>query len=46
MTAVPVGAFYLADGPTHFARFCLAKREAMLDEAISRLAKAFGGRMI
>jgi aspartate/methionine/tyrosine aminotransferase len=45
VTAVPVSAFYLEDGPTHFVRFCFAKRETVLDEAISRLAKAFGGRM-
>ena len=42
MTAVPVSAFYLEGGPTHFVRFCFAKREAVLDEAILRLEKSFG----
>ena len=42
VTAVPVSAFYVETGPTHFVRFCFAKREAVLDEAISRLEKSFG----
>ena len=42
VTAVPVSAFYLEGGPTHFVRFCFAKREAVLDEAIARLEKSFG----
>jgi aspartate/methionine/tyrosine aminotransferase len=43
VTAVPVSAFYLEGGPTHFVRFCFAKRDIVLDEAIARLEKAFGG---
>ena len=42
VTAVPVSAFYLDDGPAHFVCFCFAKREAVLDEAILRLEKSFG----
>jgi aspartate/methionine/tyrosine aminotransferase len=42
VTAVPVGAFYQQDGPSHFARFCFCKKEAVLDEALARLAAHFG----
>ena len=42
VTAVPVSAFYLGDGPSHFARFCFCKEDATLDEAVARLAKHFG----
>lgn len=39
VTAVPVSAFYQADGPTHFVRFCFSKRDAVLDGALDRLAR-------
>ncbi len=42
VAAVPVSAFYDTDGPAHFARFCFAKDEAVLDEAIARLEACFG----
>ena len=42
VTAVPVSAFYLDDGPSHFVRFCFCKEDATLDEAIARLARHFG----
>ena len=39
MTAIPVTAFYDApDPPRHYARFAFCKREAVLDEAVARLA--------
>lgn len=44
VTAVPVSAFYMTDGPEHFVRFCFSKKEAILDEAIARLEKLFGAR--
>ena len=42
VTAVPVGAFYKENGPDHFARFCFAKEDKAIDEALSRLKKHFG----
>ncbi len=45
VAAVPVSAFYDADGVRTFARFCFAKQDSSLDEAIRRLTKYFkGGR--
>lgn len=41
VAAVPVSAFYQDDGPTHFARFCFCKRDAVLDEACGRLRRHF-----
>ena len=41
VAAVPVSAFYAGDGPSHFARFCFAKDEAVLDEAVERLRRCF-----
>jgi len=44
--AVPFSAFYqggLASGVSHFARFCFCKQDDLLDEALDRLAKHFGG---
>ena len=41
VAAIPLSAFYRpesADIPRHFARFCFAKRDAVLDEAARRLA--------
>jgi N-succinyldiaminopimelate aminotransferase len=42
VTAVPVSAFYQEADVTHFARFCFAKEDAALDEALDRLRKFFG----
>ncbi len=41
VTAIPVSAFYENDPPTHYARFAFCKREAVLQEAVSRLERAF-----
>jgi N-succinyldiaminopimelate aminotransferase len=38
VAAIPVSAFYDSDPPLHFARFAFCKREAVLQEALSRLA--------
>ncbi|MFC0409343.1 aminotransferase [Roseomonas elaeocarpi] len=39
VTAIPVSAFYAGpDAPTHYARFAFCKTDAVLDEALSRLA--------
>ncbi|WP_426958095.1 aminotransferase [Muricoccus radiodurans] len=39
VTAIPVSAFYAGpDAPTHYARFAFCKGEAVLDEALARLA--------
>ena len=38
VTAIPVSAFYEGDAPTHYARFAFCKQDALLDEAVSRLA--------
>jgi aspartate/methionine/tyrosine aminotransferase len=43
VTAVPVSAFYQDGGPDHFARFCFAKRDAVLDQALARLERHFAG---
>ncbi|MFN3076120.1 MAG: aminotransferase [Alphaproteobacteria bacterium] len=37
VTAVPVGAFYHQAPPRHFVRFCFAKSETSLTEALRRL---------
>lgn len=42
VTAVPVSAFYSSDAPTNFIRFCFAKQDMVLDEAVARLARHFG----
>jgi len=42
VTAVPVSAFYQDAPPTHFARFAFCKQDAVLDEAVARLATHFG----
>ncbi len=42
VTAVPTGAFYQQDGPSHFVRFCFCKRPELLNEAVARLKKHFG----
>ena len=44
VTAIPVSAFYDEPGaPTHYARFAFCKRPEVLEEAISRLTRHFGG---
>jgi len=42
VAAVPVSAFYEGEGPRYFARFSFCKPDAMLDEALHRLARHFG----
>jgi len=42
VTGVPVSAFYQEGDVRHYARFCFAKRDAVLDEALSRLRGHFG----
>ena len=44
VAAVPVSAFYQerATAPTDFIRFCFAKRDAVLDGAVERLARYLG----
>lgn len=41
VTAVPVSAFYLENGPKHFVRFCFCKKYEVLDAAIERLETFF-----
>ncbi|MEO9525952.1 aminotransferase [Roseibium sp.] len=38
VAAVPVSAFYGDDAPTGYIRFCFCKKEAVIDEALARLA--------
>jgi aspartate/methionine/tyrosine aminotransferase len=42
VTAVPLSAFYDTGDVRHFARFAFCKEDAVLEEAIERLAKCFG----
>lgn len=42
VTAIPVSAFYASPASNHYARFCFAKPDQMIDEAIDRLARHFG----
>jgi aspartate/methionine/tyrosine aminotransferase len=42
VTAIPVSAFYQSQPPDHFARFCFAKKDEAIEEALSRLEKHFG----
>lgn len=39
VASIPVSALIEGDGPDHVVRFCFTKSDAMLDEAIERLAK-------
>jgi aspartate/methionine/tyrosine aminotransferase len=41
VAAVPVSAFYPTASVDHFARFCFCKRDAVLDEALEKLAAYF-----
>ncbi len=42
VTALPVSAFYSDDAVNHLIRFCFCKEDALLDEAVDRLARLFG----
>ncbi len=41
VTALPTSAFYHDGAVRHLARFCFCKDDAVLDEAVSRLARHF-----
>ena len=41
VAAVPVSAFYESDPPRHYARFCFAKLDETLEEAVKRLERFF-----
>lgn len=41
VAAVPVSAFYQEGDVNHFARFCVCKKDEILDEAIARLKRHF-----
>jgi N-succinyldiaminopimelate aminotransferase len=43
VAAIPVSAFYRSQDVTRFARFCFAKTDAAIDEAVARLERFFGG---
>jgi N-succinyldiaminopimelate aminotransferase len=43
VTAVPLSAFYAGDAPQNFIRFCFAKRDEVLDDAVGRLARFHRG---
>jgi len=42
VAAIPMSAFYVTEPDTSTVRFCFAKPDPMLDEAIARLKKRFG----
>ncbi|MCA1907810.1 MAG: aminotransferase class I/II-fold pyridoxal phosphate-dependent enzyme, partial [Magnetospirillum sp.] len=42
VAAIPVSAFFEADAPETYARFCFAKTDAAIDEALIRLKRHFG----
>ena len=44
VAAVPVSAFYVADAPTNFIRFCFCKQDAVIDAALERLGAWIAGR--
>lgn len=41
---IPVSAFYDADPPRTLVRFCVCKKDAILEEAVRRLTGYFAGR--
>ena len=41
VAAVPVSAFFENDAPRHYARFCFAKLDETLEEAVRRLERFF-----
>jgi N-succinyldiaminopimelate aminotransferase len=38
VASIPVSALFEGDGPRHVVRFCFTKSDAVLDEAVARLA--------
>ncbi len=46
VTALPMSAFYAERPPTRAIRFCFAKRDAVLDEAVERIAAWIGRGLI
>ncbi len=44
VTAIPLSAFYEGDAPSHYARFAFCKQDAVLDEAVARLARHFAAQ--
>lgn len=42
VAAIPMSAFYVAEPETSMVRFCFAKPDPLLDEAIARLKRRFG----
>ena len=42
VAAIPVSAFYVGGEVRHLARFCFAKEDGVLEEAVRRLASHFG----
>lgn len=43
VTAIPVSAFFVEDAPKSCVRFCFSKKNEVLDAAIERLSRRFGG---
>jgi aspartate/methionine/tyrosine aminotransferase len=41
VAAIPVSAFYASDPPANYVRFAFCKADAVLDEAVARLARHF-----
>jgi aspartate/methionine/tyrosine aminotransferase len=44
VAAIPVSAFYVANPPTHYARFAFCKQPDVLREAVARLERWCAGR--
>ena len=42
VAAIPVSALYAEGAVKNYARFCFAKKDAVIDEAIDRLSRHFG----
>lgn len=40
VATIPISTFYRSDAPTHFVRFCYAKRTETLEAALSRIGAA------
>jgi aspartate/methionine/tyrosine aminotransferase len=45
VAAVPVSIFYQAGDVPHYARFCFAKKESAIEEALTRLSRYFGASL-
>ena len=41
VTAIPISAFYAGPAPANYVRFAFCKQDAVLDEAVARLARHF-----